>query len=1155
MKIHHYGIPLSVAALLLPVTLGSCSDDFDRPEMTSPEGLGFEFSAVIEQDNSSRADESGFADGDRFGAYVVNYSGGQPGQLALTGNQVNNVAIGYTADDNQWTPATPIYWLDDKTPADVYAYYPFTNGMSDVEAHRFEVSADQSIAGTDGDMGTYEASDFLWAKASRVAPGTRINLSFSHRLAGVKVVLEQGSGFAEGEWEKLPRTVTVDNTVRTAYIDLSTGTATVNGTFDRHVTMNSDATDSYRAVVVPQSVAAGKSTIGITIDGTAYNYTRGEGMTYTAGKLHVFTLRVDKQEQSGDYALSLVSEDITPWESDNSSHDFEANSYLVVDVPTAGTLKECLAKTGADFSTVKNLKVTGQLTDADFRFMREEMSELTAVNLKEVKMVNVEYKVQIEGADYWDWPDDHMDDMLPNEAFSNKGSIRRLIIPDGIKRIGAHAFSHLRLTSTLVIPESVTRIDTRVFESIGEEGTIILPNSLEYIAENAFLYAHANFEFKLTNTIKYIGDGAFQGATGATGTFNVPNKIEYLGSHAFDGCGHDLTGDIVIPTGLTEIPDAAFSTLGFSQGTNLTLPEGIKRIGISAFQSIRFLSSVNIPESVTTIAGSAFKNSRILGGGLKLPENVKYIGRAAFSTCNITGTLEFPRSMDLVLGGEGDNEGAFCATNLEKIIIGDNILQIEKGAFSRNQSLKSVELGKNVGYIGDRAFATDSYPFGMLPVETVICHANEPPKVGSDAFLGIYFDKCILEVPEKSVELYRNADGWRQFQNITPYHELAFNIPDIVCLDKGITREGVIRAEGSWSIIECPSWVHVTPDHADYKENLTVKIDPLPAGEESREGEIVFKLDDKDYTTYTSVRQHSYEHLQDTEIILQSASAGNDEIPMFIVGEGFNADNIVSGEYLRVMNETMEQFFSIEPYKSYRDYFTVATAIACSPDEGTGDVLSTKINCFGTDAVEPDSRLLKEYAAKVSARVGNNMGNAIIIMVSNYNCFHGWSDINDDGCSMAAIGRVDDFYPYDQRGLVQHFAGGEAFAGLGNEMVTHFEHIKGCTCPACSSLGKFNSMKSRGYFANLTMSSKMSDAPWNEFIFHPKYSSMVDMWEGGYNHIRGVWRSEANSVMNTYIAYFNTISRYTIYQEIMRRAGLNASLDEFIANDKIEIPQ
>ena len=54
---------------------------------------------------------------------------------------------------------------------------------------------------------------------------------------------------------------------------------------------------------------------------------------------------------------------------------------------------------------------------------------------------------------------------------------------------------------------------------------------------------------------------------------------------------------------------------------------------------------------------------------------------------------------------------------------------------------------------------------------------------------------------------------------------------------------------------------------------------------------------------------------------------------MFL-GDGFDAENISNGDYLRVMNEQMERFFDIEPYRTYRDYFNVSTAIAVSQEAG-----------------------------------------------------------------------------------------------------------------------------------------------------------------------------------------------------------------------------
>ena len=1136
------------AGLLLPIVLAACSDEMNlfRPD-DGANGLRFELQASIDQTADTRADESGFADGDRFGLFVVNYSGGSPSALTLSDNQVNNVAMTYSADANSWQAATDIYWRDPVTPADVYGYYPFYNGMADVNAYNFEVRADQSVA-AEGEMCAYEASDLLWAKTPKAQPGKKVELTFSHVMAGVKVVLEQGSGFDGDAWTKLEKTVSVDNTIRTSEVDLSTGVVTPIGSYDRNVVMNPEG-DAWRAVVVPQTVAAGKSTIGITIDGRSYAYTRSEATKYTAGKLHTFTIKVDRKADSGDFTLTLTGEDVTPWEADNSSHDFEANSYLTVHVAEAGTLKECLRSMGCDLSTLRNLKITGQLTDEDFRVMREEMDQLASLHIGEAKMVHVEYGIEEDGLDSWQWQRDFMDDKIPDNALTHKESIRRIVLPSGIKRIGENAFSNLRLTSTLIIPESVAHIEEWAFSCVDEDGTIIMPSSLEYIGKSAFYGLGATMELKLSNTIKHIGLGAFQFAPGPTGTFNVPTQLTYLGESAFEECGHNLVGDIIIPMGIKEIPANAFNGMGFSNGTTLTLPEGISSIGRAALARIKFNSAVTIPQSVKIIDAWAFKLSTFAGGNVTIPSSVEYIGRNAFAVTNMSGELYFPASLETVLGGEGDNGGAFSGTRISRLTIGDNILQIEQNGFNDNGELEYVSIGKNVSSIGKDAFCN------LPKLSTMVCLATEPPAADTETFGNIYFDKVILEVPEESVEKYRNAKGWSKFQNITAHHELAFNVSEIVCLDKGITRQGIIRAESTWDVTECPSWVHVSPSHADYKEELTITVDPMPAGSDTREGKIVFKLKDKDYSTYTTVRQLAYDHAENTEIVLHQASAGSNEIPVFIVGEGFNADNIVSGDYMQRMNETMEQLFAIEPYKSYRNNFTVTTAIACSPDEGTGDVFNVKNNCFDSDGVQPNVDMLKSYVKRVSDHAGKNMENALIILVSNYNSFSGWSEIDWNGCSLASVGIVDDAYPYDQRGLVQHFAGGEAFAGLGNEMVTHFEHIKGCTCPFCQALPKFLGMKERGFYANLTMSSKMSDAPWKDFIFHPKYSQMVDMWEGGYNHLRGVWRSEANSVMNTYIAYYNTISRYTIYKEIMRRAGMPASLDDFIENDKIELPQ
>lgn len=437
--------------------------------------------------------------------------------------------------------------------------------------------------------------------------------------------------------------------------------------------------------------------------------------------------------------------------------------------------------------------------------------------------------------------------------------------------------------------------------------------------------------------------------------------------------------------------------------------------------------------------------------------------------------------------------------------------------------------------------------------------AKEPPQLDSTAFCDIDFSHCVVEVPEESIDLYRHASGWNQFPSITPHHELTFSISEFSCLNKGISRTLIVRADGAWEVTECPSWVHVSPNKADHKEEISVSVDPMNQGSGDREGKIVFQLKESGYTNYMTITQYDYSEEEDKEIILQKANGPGEAIPVFIVGEGYGAKSIVNGDYMARVNETVKDLFAIEPFKSYQDMFTVSTAVALSPDNSAQDILTSKDTKFSLcfPSIDYDSsQKLKEYAKGVSSNLSeSNINKALVIVLANYDSFAGGSLIDNDNCAFAIIGNSKDGYPFDNRGLVQYYAGGEAFGGLATEGISHFENIKGCTCPFCNALDKYSEMKSRGYFENVTISGKMQDAPWHEFIFHPNYSGIVDMWEGGYNHLRGVWRSEPQSVMSTYIPYYNTASRYAIYKQIMRKAGLTPSLEDFIANDKIEIPQ
>jgi hypothetical protein len=81
----------------------------------------------------------------------------------------------------------------------------------------------------------------------------------------------------------------------------------------------------------------------------------------------------------------------------------------------------------------------------------------------------------------------------------------------------------------------------------------------------------------------------------------------------------------------------------------------------------------------------------------------------------------------------------------------------------------------------------------------------------------------------------------------------------------------------------------------------------------------------------------------------------------------------------------------------------------------------------------------------------------------------------------------------------------------------------------------------------------MDEVAWSHLIFHPKYSNIVDIYEGGYFHSRGIFRSEPVSCMNNNIPYYSAISRQEMVERIMRYAGEEFSLEEFYANDVLDI--
>lgn len=1107
MKKHYYYLITCLTALLLV----ACQNE-TPVERTHRAEFKLTLAGEIDQLYLSRVNDNGFADGDVMGVYVVDYVSQQPGKLKASGNRGTNVKHTFDEPNFKWNSSYDIYFRDDKTPVDIYGYYPYSaKNPEDPENYAFQVQHDQQIAAHDGLLSGYERSDFLWGKVAKVyATEHVIRLPMKHRLGNVCVKLKEGKGFSQGEWAELKKTVMVLNTTTDALINLSTGECTPQGEAKEAGILPHEHEGEYRAIVVPQTVGSGKTLFSITVGSVAYKFSKDVATVYEAGKMTNFTIEVNKKAATGDYEFRLTGESITPWEADIASHEGNMKEYVVINVPKAGTLKECIAAAGKDYTRIQNLKITGQIDIVDFIFMGD-MTNLSALNLKEVK---IKKRVNEYGHEY-------AEDAIPEIAFSidnnNVPRLYNLALPDNLKTIGGKAFYGQSLSGSLIIPEGVKEIGSGAFDGcINLTGTLSLPSTLEVIENFAFDLCGFTCELLLPQNLNSLGFKAFFGCRGLYGNLILPDGLSKIGGYGFSDCRH-LTG-LKMSQNIKEIWEAAFSDC-YELNGRLTLPEGLKYIGSSVFRNCKFKGTLVLPLTLKSVGDNAFSYN-MFSGELKLPSSLQELGSGAFACCSrIIGTLEIP----------------------------ENITAIKEQAFSGCSSIEKLVLHSKMDVIQSGAFQ-DCFGLG-----SIVCNAVNPPYVESSAFDGVSKSNVVVEVPEASLAAYRTASGWSDFNKIVAHHELICSPDSVVALNASLQKKLVINAESDWEVEECPSWCHLDKTSGSKKTEVTLTIDALAKGQEPREDDIVFVLKDKGYTTSCSVSQCSYDYDEDEVITLQKATRGNG-VNLVFLGDGYNNKDIANGTYLKDMKQQMEYFFGVEPYTTYRDYFNVYTAIALSQESGVGTVNTLCDNKFETTFTGGASLMCNtndvfKYAMRMPTVNSGNLNQTLIVLTPNTTDYGGVTSMWADGSAIAITPKSSDYYPYDSRGIVQHEAGGHGFGKLGDEYIYHNAFISSCQCFCCPHEAEFNAAKANGWYENLSLTGKMHEVPWSHLIFNDKYSAVVDIYEGGFMHSRGVFRSELNSCMNNNIPYFSTISREAIVKRIKQYAGETYSFDEFVKND------
>ena len=326
-------------------------------------------------------------------------------------------------------------------------------------------------------------------------------------------------------------------------------------------------------------------------------------------------------------------------------------------------------------------------------------------------------------------------------------------------------------------------------------------------------------------------------------------------------------------------------------------------------------------------------------------------------------------------------------------------------------------------------------------------------------------------------------------------------------------------------------------------------------------------------------------------------SKGSKSNVIAVLADGFTDSQLDLFETLG--QQAMDYLFSVEPYKTYRDYFTVYLCPVASNEsgagvtDGDGNILTPVDNYFGSRWGESVYGDMTADASKIQTYLRNNIPEIrsgalsyqsvptlLLINDTRYGgiCHtygNGWAycqvpyqhagrsirwsfpkyqavNPRDDseGARLTTDAERDAMGRHvgDWRNTVLHEFGGHGFGRLTDE---YWKETTKYTAPgaiAGHSYAVPYARNASGYYDSVPWKADLLDHLDEWVARNPDYAR-VGIFHGALTSLYYRWRSEMTSCMIDNRPYFNLWSRILIVRRIMEKAGVTFDMDDFIAKD------
>ena len=317
---------------------------------------------------------------------------------------------------------------------------------------------------------------------------------------------------------------------------------------------------------------------------------------------------------------------------------------------------------------------------------------------------------------------------IGNSCFSNS-QVSSISLPQGMRKLGRHVFFYCPNLTSLTLPEGMEEIGMMCFGSCALT-SVNLPSTMVKL-DSCALQDNPFTSINLKN-VKIVGHLAFSQCTNLT-SITSNGKLEEIDGAAFTRC----------PV------------------TRAYLPEGLQTIIMNAYFRCTSMNTFTVPTTVTTITGNPCVGATSLRA-FTVAEGSDYFTAydgCLYATGGSTVKPESTRAEGDVPAGLTALVGVPTGWQQSVLRVPEGVTVIANQAAREATSITQVDLPSTLVEIRPSAFSS------ITGITSVTCLATTPPDSGS-YFTDAVYQNATLYVPMRSLELYKTAEGWCNFQHI-----------------------------------------------------------------------------------------------------------------------------------------------------------------------------------------------------------------------------------------------------------------------------------------------------------------------------------------------------------------------------------------------------